>query len=785
MAARPSGYRFGIFETDLTEGCLRRRGELVRLQDQPFQVLVALLERHGELVTRDELRKRLWPGDTFVEFDKSLGVALAKLRAALGDDAANPRFVETVPRRGYRFIAPVIVQDYDVESQQAVPVATSVGPDTPSAHAGGAVRSLPPKPSGLSNVWLRIAAALVVLGMIAAGALYWRSRASSATPAPMSIVIAQFSNSTGDAAFDGSLRRATSVALRQSPFLNVTTDATVNEALQDLGRAPGEAMSPGLARDVCRRLHKTAVIEGSVALDDTAYVVVVSARRCGDGVLLARERQTAATKDAVLPALGQAIERVRAMLGESRDTLTAYDRPLQIATTDSIDALQAFELGMELRGRADNVRAIPAFKTAVALDPQFALAYAQLGSAYSNRGDTTNATPYLRKAFELRDRATEPERLYITGRYFDIVTGELEKGAETYRLWTRMYPGEWLAFNALANDANLMGRYQIAVDAAARAVQLEPRQIFGQMNLLAALLGLNRFDEAKRVAGRMLEKDPDNSAAHTARYAMADFFGDTAARDRELAWSRTAADGSDVIYVEAESAAQHGRFAESTRLFQDVVRSSRALHNDAAAANTLSEMASYDVLAGLDGPAREAVDASVALARTDTSVGVAAIVYGLLRRAHDAQVQLERFDLDRPLSTLNIGVFAPTARMALALDGPVTADEVTRRLAMTIPYELGQEAGLLPAIVRGRAYFAAGAPELAAAEFQKILDHVGIDPVSPLYSLAFVGLARADAALGKRDDSRKAYAAFLDLWKGADRDVPILRAAVREYATVQ
>jgi tetratricopeptide (TPR) repeat protein len=601
----------------------------------------------------------------------------------------------------------------------------------------------------------------------------------------MSIVIARFANSTGDTAFDGSLQRATSVALRQSPFLNVTTDVSINEALQDLGRPPGDALSPGLARDVCRHLHKAGVIEGSVSRDDATYVVVVSARRCGDGVLLARERQTAATKDAVMAALGRALERVRAMLGEPRDTLTAYDRPLQVATTDSIDALRAFELGIELRTRADNVRAIPALETAVALDPQFALAYAQLGSAYSNTGDTTNAKPYLRKAFELRDRATEPERLYITGRYFDIVTGELEKGVETYRLWTRMYPGEWLAFNALANDANLMGRYQIALDAAARAVELEPRQIFGQTNLLTALVALNRFDEAKGVAARMLERDPDNSSAHTARYAMADFLGDTAARDRELAWSRATAANSGVIYVQAESAAQHGRFAEARRLFQDVVRSSRASHNDAAAANTLSEMASYDALAGLEGPAREAADASVALARTDTSVGVAAIVYGLLRRAHDTQAQLDAFDRDRPLSTLNIGVFAPTARMALALDGPVTAAEVTRRLALTVPYELGQEAGLLPVIVRGRAYLAARAPDLAAGEFQKILDHAGIDPVSPLYSLAFVGLARADAALGRRDDSRKAYAAFLDLWKDADRDVPILRAASREYATVQ
>ena len=251
-----TAYRFGIFETDLTEGRLRRQGEPVRLQEQPFQILIALLERHGEVVTRDELRKRLWPGDTFVEFDKSLGVALAKLRAALRDDAANPRFIETVPRRGYRFIAPVAVQD---EVRDSLPEAAANGPmppATPSPRLAGSVESVQPTPARRSNVWLHVGAALVVLGTIAAGALYRRSRVSSAPPAPMSIVIAQFANSTGDTSFDGSLRRATSVALRQSPFLNVATDASISEALQDLGRAPSEAMSPGLARDVCRHCTK-------------------------------------------------------------------------------------------------------------------------------------------------------------------------------------------------------------------------------------------------------------------------------------------------------------------------------------------------------------------------------------------------------------------------------------------------------------------------------------------------------------------------------------------------
>jgi DNA-binding winged helix-turn-helix (wHTH) protein/tetratricopeptide (TPR) repeat protein len=764
-------YRFGLFETDRDSGRLLRDGAPIRLQDQPFQVLLALLERPGEVVTRDQLRQRLWPGDTFVEFDKSLGVALAKLRSALGDDAANPRFVETIPRRGYRFIAPVAVEG---------------GKEDPVARSAVTAEVAPASSAPASRWSSRVAAGAVLAAALAGvGAWRWHDRATTPSVTPMSLVIAEFANTTGDAAFDGSLRRATSVALRQSPFLNVTSDVTVRETLQALGRAPAEAVSPALARDVCQRLHEAAVIDGSIARDAAVYVIVVGASRCGDGAPLARERQTAATRDAVLAALGQALERVRATLGESRQTLTSYAVPLQVATTDSVEALRAFELGMELRGRADNPRAIPALETAVALDPQFALAYAQLGSAYSNIGDTVKGTPYLRKAFTLRDRATEPERLYITGRYFDIVTGEIEKGAETYRLWTRIYPDEWLAFNALANDANQMGRYEVAVDAARRAVQLEPHQLFGHVNLLTALTALGRFDDARASAARILEQDPDNGYAHVVRYAIADSLGDAAARTREIDWSRATRDDSGVLYVEAESAARHGRFAESRREFQEVVRLDRASHNDAAAANALGVMASFHALAGLDRSARQALDESLGLARTDTSLGLAAVVDALLGRVQETQAELDRFDHDRPLATLNIGIYGPTARMALALDGHVTADAVTRLMASASPYELGQEAGLLPVIVRGRAYLGAGAPQQAAAEFQKVITHAGVDPVSPLNAFAYLGLGRAEATLGRRDDSRKAYATFLDLWKGADRDVPLLRAALREYATMR
>lgn len=784
MAARRTGYRFGIFETDLTEGRLRRQGEPVRLQEQPFQVLIALLERPGELVTRDELRKRLWPGDTFVEFDKSLGVALAKLRAALGDDAANPRFIETVPRRGYRFIAPVAMDEAGraavIEparpSPSIVPAAPQVAPASVPVPVGR---------RGASKVfWLLVGLAASIVAV--AAVFYWRGRTSASGASAQMLVVAEFGNTTGDAVFDGSLRRATIVALRQSPFLNVLSDEAIGDALQDLGRPPGGALSSALARDVCRHNRGSAVIDGTVArAGDHGYVIVVSASRCGDGTPVARETRTFARKEDVLPGLGQQLERVRVMLGESRATLTSYDVPLEVATTESIDALRAYQLGLDLRARSDNQHAIPALQTAVSLDPQFAIAYAQLGSAYSNQANTAAATPYLRKAFELRDRATEPERLYITGRYFDIVTRELEKASQTYRLWTRIYPNDWLAFNALANDANLLGRYDVALDAANHAVALNPRHLFGHINLMTALVALHRFDEGRQASARIVERNPNNSSAHFTRYALAVFAGDAAAVAREVAWGAQHPDDPGLPYVQGEWAAAHGEMTNSTRLFREAARLDRAAGNDEGAADALAWSAEMEALVGNNEIALQDAAAALALSQGELTTGITALVAVQTGHVHEATQQLNGLGRDRPLSTFTMGVYAPMLRGAIATAEGAAASAITDAMAPALPYELGQQAGLMPVYIRGRAYLAAGAPALAATEFRKIIDHVGVDPVSPLYSLAFVELARADAALGKRDDSRKAYAAFLDLWKGADRGVPILRAALREYATVR
>jgi DNA-binding winged helix-turn-helix (wHTH) protein/tetratricopeptide (TPR) repeat protein len=782
-------YRFGLFEADPQDGRLFRQGEPVRLQEQPFQVLIALLERHGDVVTRDEFRQRLWPGDTFVEFDKSLGVALTKVRAALGDEAANPRFIETMPKRGYRFIAPVTVETAAVQAT-VTPAGTEISAAPTPISQQDPAASVPPRvdrfevePSVHRPMRGRAAGVmgLLVVALAIIAMVMWRSHAAAPPTGRVSVVIAEFNNTTGDPVFVGSLRRAASVALRQSPFLSVMEDGTIANTLQALGRAPNDTLTASLARDVCTHAQDNVLVDGDISLAADTYTLVIEATRCGSGDSVARETQTFTKKDDALPALGRALEHVRTALGESRESLQAYDVPVAVSTTDSIEALRAFNLGMDLRSRADNLRAIPALKTAIALDPHFALAYAQLGSAYSNTGDEIEGAPYLIKAFDLRDRATEPERLFITGRYFDIITREVEKAMETYRLWTGLYPSEWLPYNALANDANLIGRYDVAVQAATRGVALDPTHLFPRVNLMTAYAGANKLNESAEAARGILARAPDNVSAHIALYAIARHAGDEAAVGRELAWAAQHPSETGMLYIQAEDAGLHGRFAEMTRLFRDTARQDRGA-NAEGAGNTLAYNAIVNSFAGRSEEALADAAAAAALGHNEIILGLVGVVDARAGRTDAAAASLKTMNSMYPLSTYAIGMDGPMTRGALVARGSPSAADVTNAMSAALPYEWGQDASLLPPYLRGLGYMAAHAPDLALVEFQKLIDHVGVDPVSPLYAMSYLGVARANAAMGKREDSRKAYDTLTALWAHADRDAPIVKAALSEAA---
>src|SRR6266566_1352529 len=401
--------RFGTFEVDVRSGELRRQGVRIKLQEQPFHVLTVLLQRPGEVVTREELRSQNWPADTFVDFDNSLNTAINKLREALGDSADNPRFIETLPRRGYRFLAPV-------------------SSDKPGKT-----------PSPRARWWVGAGMAVIVLVAAAAGWLVWRSRQARRLTDKDTIVLADFTNTTGDVVFDETLKQGLRVQLEQSPFLNILSDEKVAKELSLMERPKDERLTQAVAREVCQRAGCKAFLIGSISRLGAHYVVGLNALNCEAGDALGSAQVETESKEHVLKALSEAATKMRERLGESLATIQKYDAPLE-ATTSSLEGLQAYTLGMNTFLAKGSAAAIPFFKRAVQLDSGFAMAYGRIGTLYSNIGEDGSATENARRAYELRKKVTERERFYLEAHYYDIVTGDLEKAAEVYELWHQIYP---------------------------------------------------------------------------------------------------------------------------------------------------------------------------------------------------------------------------------------------------------------------------------------------------------------------------------------------------------
>ena len=754
-------YSFGLYLLDPANGTLTRNSVRVRVQEQPFRLLLLLVERAGQIVSREEIRNRLWPQNTFVEFDKSLGVAVLKVREALGDDASNPRFVETIPRRGYRFIAPVKVEDTSLISAET---GTPAAPDSWKWKKKATVRAV-----------------LAVLVTVVVGVGFWLYGSRPKVSEHAAIVIGDFENNTGDPVFDGSLRRALIIHLRQSPYLNLLPDEKLRSALQTLGRSPDDSLTPALASQVCQRLKGAALIVGSIRTTGRNYTLSLDAGRCSDGASLIHQTFSADNKEQVLPRLSSEVDHLRRRLGESRESLQKFDVPMEQATTSSLEALKAYQLGLELRTHSKNVEARAVLRTAITLDPNFAIAYAQLGSAYSNLGDSTYARQYFQKAFELRARATEPERLYITGRYFDIVTGEREHGSETYKLWTELYPNDWLPYNAIANNAVLLGRYETAVDSARKAMELGPSQDFGSSNLIAALIALNRLNDAKSVCEQLLAKGRDNGFIHLDLFEIASLEGDQAAIDHQLEWAGKHPDDVGMMFARGSVAASEGKIETATKLFDQTAEVDIRNGDSEAAAIALVESAEMNSEMGRSSIAKRESKRALTLGKNEMIYFLAAMVALRQHELQSAQLLLAEMDHDHPLSTYNLGIYSPIIRTFAAISKRSSPSEVTSLMEPALPYEFGSLPDMLPIYVRGLAYLAVDAPAEAEAEFQKITTHHSVDATTTLYPLSVLGIARCYSLEGRKAESREAYLHLFHLWKDADKDLPILLTARAEF----
>jgi serine/threonine protein kinase/tetratricopeptide (TPR) repeat protein len=641
--------------------------------------------------------------------------------------------------------------------------------------------------------WKIVAPTLLLVAALVAYGLYWRSHQSTKLSEKDTIVLADFVNATGDAVFDDTLKQALSVGLQQSPFLNILSDQKAKETLTMMGRPAGERLSEETAREICQRTASAAVLTGSISSLGSEYVVGLKAVNCRTGDRLAQEQVQAAKKEDVLKALDQMAVKLRTTLGESLSTVQKYDTPLLEATTSSLEALKAFSLGMKTNFEKGNVSAIPFYKRAVELDPNFAAAYAQLGIIYvADFTEPGLAAEYIRKAYELRDRLSEREKLDITAVYYAYVTGELEKSVQAYDLYSQAYPRD----NAPHNGAGLMyeylGQYEKAIAEVQESLQLFPGNTDDYSNLMEDYMALNRLDEAKAVYRQATDRKLEGSFLHDDMYVIAFLEGDAQEMKRQAALAAGKPGAEDVLLsTQSDAEASHGHMGRAREFSKQAVES--ASHADLK--ETAAEWQLYSALEeaeiGNSERARQEVKEGLAIASTRDVQILAALT---LARAGDtarAQSLAEELAKQFPLNTALNGYWLPTIRAYLEIQRG-NAAQALKVLEPTTRYELGffqpqcGPGGLLyPAYVRGQAYLLLHQGKEAASEFQKLLDHRTMLANSPLASLAHLNLGRAYALSGDTTKARSAYQDFFALWKDADPDIPILKQAKSEYAKPQ
>jgi tetratricopeptide (TPR) repeat protein/predicted Ser/Thr protein kinase len=644
-------------------------------------------------------------------------------------------------------------------------------------------------------------AALLVLGLGIGGWLYFTHQVH-ALKASDTVVLADFTNKTGDAVFDDTLKQALSVSLAQSPFLNILSDGKVRKAMKLMGRAPSDPLPPEVALDLCQRTGSAAVFSGSIAPLGSQYVVGLNAVNCRTGETLAQEQVQAAHKEDVLQALGEASAKLREKVGESLGTIEKYDTPLDQATTASLDALKAYSQGRKVAHSGDYAGAIPYYKRAVELDPKFAVAYTNLAIQYSNLFESGAANENFTKAFELRERTSERERLVIEAHYYTYATGDIEKARATYKRWAQAYPQDNAAYGSLAAIELETGDYDQALKNTQEALRVSPDSSTDYGNLVGLSVALNRFDSAKSLYQEAVAQKTENFSLHANMYALAFLEGDRAEMDRQMAWAAGKSGAEDnLLSIAADTEAYYGRNGKAVELSRRAIDSSKRNDQKESAAEWQLEAALRAAEFGNDAEAREQAKAALALASNHDSQILGALA--LARAGESVQAARMADDLAKkyPEDTLLNNYWLPSIRATIEI-GANHADKAVEILQAALPYEQGSPnagaaagATFYPIYVRGEAYLKLRQGKEAAAEFQKILDHRTIVQNFITGALAHLGLARAYAleaasapaadANTARAKARAAYNDFLTLWKDADPGLPILKEAKAEYANLQ
>jgi tetratricopeptide (TPR) repeat protein len=618
---------------------------------------------------------------------------------------------------------------------------------------------LPPSRNRNRIKYLILTTLVVVIAAIAATRFY-RQAAAPLTERDV-ILIADFLNTTGDAAFDGTLKQALAVQLEQSPFLNIFPEDRIREALRFMERSPDERVTESVAREICQREGLKAVLDGSIAAIGSHFAVALDAVSCSTGEYLAREQREAASKELVLQELGKAASSLRKRLGESLASLRKFDAPIEKATTTSLEALRPFTEGRRLNSAGAFRQAIPFLQRSVELDPNFALGYYLLGTAYGNSGQRSSAVENLKKAYELRDRASELEKLSITAYYQYSVLQALNDAADSYRFLLTTYPRDYPAHHLLGNVYYTLGRFEDALTQHSEAVLLRPSSALSREAVSADYLQLNRLEEAKAIIDKAFEEKVQYPAMHRRLYVIAFIRGDVRALQQEIDWAK----------ANPDSAAAISTLQIQSAIFSGRTREGQKLSSESPQRNELSDR--WSVLS----PLQRALFGIPPVPQFKPRIEDLEAT-GFFDNPAQAMILIDEAKATAPQNTLLNLVEIPVAKAAMEihLNHGTKAVEL---LNAAKPYE---RARLEVMYMRGLAYLQTKAGNEAAAEFQRIIGNRGAAGLNVLYPLSHLGLARANALMGDLPKARKSYQDFFALWKDADSDIPILIQAKQDYA---
>jgi DNA-binding winged helix-turn-helix (wHTH) protein/tetratricopeptide (TPR) repeat protein len=820
--------RFGVYEMNLDTQELKNAGTLVKLSPQPFRLLEMLASRAGQIVTREEIQKQIWGDETYVDFERGVHKCINQIRNVLNDNIERPLYIETLPRKGYRFLAPVTAKT--IADAPAIRESGPVDPgielsrryfDKPSETASSAptvvarasnfgpgALAVAPKPIRASAIgssksagltrgrglkWAIVALALLIVAV--GTVLYVRSKNRPATGAltarENTVVLADFANLTGDPLFDDTLKQALTIQLEQSPYLALVGDHRIGEILRSMNLTPDQRLTLNVALDVCMRANAKAVLLGSIKPTGEKYQISLTALNCRTGESLTSAQATASNKQKVLRTIDQIGNDFRTHLGESLPSIKQFGRPLEDATTSSLEALQAYSQGRRAQlSQSEDPTAH--YKKAIEIDPDFAYAYAALASYYTNVGENGLAAEYFTKAFALREHTSQREQYYIESHYYDGAIGDLNKAIAVYLDWIKAYPGDYLPHNNLNYIYNAVGQYEKAISEARQAVSLNSSSVNSYIGLMNSLLFLNRPTEANEIYQAAKDQKLSLASFNPPLYYVYFLSGNETGMKRSLEDAMGSAGVEDLLLaLQADTEAFHGHIGKARERSQQAVDS-------AVKAQATEEAALWRATEAL----REAEVGNIALARAkaaealslNNSVNIQSIVAMTLARcgeAGQANQLATRVKAQAPLATITQHYVLPSVYAAIEVSSgnPMRA---VRWLEETTPYQDGDAVvstanlgNLYPVFIRGVAYLHAGKAELAANDFQYILDRPGMVTNSIVTPLARLSLARAEAMAGDIEDARKSYQDFLTLWKDADPDIPIYQQAKAEYARLR